>query len=252
MRHRTAGVLLACAVTAAAPGVVYAQTHSGEATRGYAGVSFGALVTTGTMGAPFAFPVYGESARIDTEASWPAGPTVEVDGGVRLWHDLGVAVTFTRGRRDGESEVSGAIPHPFFFNQPRTLEAGGLSLTRTESALHIGVMWRHRVTRRVTVAAIVGPSLMAVSQDVIAGVALSETYPYTDVRLSRATTARREQSAAGVHAGGDVVFALTRHVGVGGGARYSHARVTLESADGQQAEVELGGVVVRGGVRWLF
>ena len=252
MRHRTARLLMACAVSATAQGVVHAQTHAGKAARGYAGVSIGALVTTSTVSAPFAFPVYGESARIDSESSWPAGPTVEVDGGVRLWHDLGVAVTVTRGHRDGESGVSGAIPHPFFFNQPRTLGAGGPSLTRTETALHLGVMWRHRVTRRVTVAAIVGPSLMAVGQDVIAGVVLRETYPYTTVQLSRVTMARRDASGVGVHAAGDVVFALTRHVGVGGGARYSHARVTLESADGQQAKVELGGVVVRGGVRWLF
>jgi len=215
-------------------------------------VSIGAIVTTSTVSAPFTFPVYGESAHVDIDGSWTAGPTFEVDGGVRLWHDLGVAVTFARGGRDGESEVSGSIPHPFFFNQPRTLEADGPSLTRTETALHIGVMWTRRLTRRVALAVMAGPSIMAIDQEMITGTVLTETYPYTDVLISRAPTTRRTQSAVGGHAGGDVIFALTRDLGVAGGARYSHARVTLESATGQQADVDLGGVVIRGGVRWLF
>jgi hypothetical protein len=252
MRCGGAQLVLACTLVVAASGVAHAQRPPRGAARGYAGVSIGAFVTAATVSAPFTFPVYGESARVDTDASWPAGPTFEVDGGVRLWHDVGVAVTFTRGRRDGESDVSGSIPHPFFFNRPRTLEAGGPLLTRTETALHIGVMWSRRLTRRMTVAAFAGPSVMAVDEEMITGVVISETYPYTEVRLSRATTARRNQSAMGVHAGGDVVFALSRHLGVASGARYSQATVTLESAANQHADVDLGGVVVRGGVRWLF
>lgn len=234
-----------------APALVSAQT-AGKAGRGYVGASIGAVVTASTAGAPLTMAVYGESVRLETRASWPAGATVELDGGVRLWRDFGIAVTVARSRREGASTVSGAIPHPYFFDQPRTLEADGPSLARTETSVHLGLMWRHRVSRRLTVAAVVGPSVVAVAQDVIAGVVWSETYPYTSVELSRTTIAHRTRAATGVHAAGDLVVTLARHLGVTGGVRYSHAAVTLESAPGQRVEVDLGGVVVRGGVRWLF
>lgn len=239
------------AVVWMAPAVVSAQA-AGKAGRGYLGASIGAVVTASTASAPVPVAVYGESVRLDTRASWPAAATVELDGGVRLWRDFGLAVTVARSRRDGTSTVSGSIPHPYFFNQPRTLQADGLSLARTETAAHIGLLWRHRVSRRLTVAAVVGPSVVAVAQDVISGITWSETYPYTGVELSGTTSARRTSSATGGHAAGDLVIIVARQLGVTGGVRYSHAEVALEAAPGQRVEVDLGGVVVRGGVRWLF
>jgi hypothetical protein len=244
-------VVLVCATACVLPGAASAQAQ-GEAGRGYVGAAIGALLTASTSSAPLTLPAYGESARLEMQASWPADATVEVDGGVRLWRDFGVALTVMRGRRDGDSTLSGPIPHPYFFNQPRTLDASGGTLTRTETALHLGLMWRRRLTRRLAVAAVVGPSMVAVSQDVIDGVVWSETYPYTSVQLSRATITRRDRSTAGVHAGGDLVVRLARHLGVTGGVRYCHAGVVLESAPGQQIKADVGGFVVRGGARWLF
>lgn len=252
MRRRSAGLLLAIAAVLAAPVVAFAQPTPAGTRRGYIGASIGAMVTTSRFQAPFEVPFYGESSRVETDASWPGAPTLEIDGGVRVWRELGVAATFTRARRDAESSVSAMIPHPFFFNQPRTLDAAGPTLARTDTALHLGVTWTRAVARRLTVAAIAGPSVMAVSQDVIAGVAIAESYPYTTVQLSRATVARRSGSAVGAHVAGDVVFAWTRRVGITGGARYSHAAVEVESAAGQRTTVDLGGVVVRGGLRWRF
>ena len=244
-------VVLVCAMALVRPGAASAQAR-GEAGRGYVGAAIGALFTASTSSAPLTLPAYGESARLEVQASWPADALVEIDGGVRLWRDFGVALAVTRVRRDGESTLSGPIPHPYFFKQPRTLDASAGPLTRTETAVHLGLMWGRRLTRRLAVAAVAGPSLVAVSQDVIDGVVWSETYPYTSVELSRATIARRDRSTAGVHAAGDVVVRLARHFGVMGGVRYSHATVVLESAPGQRIKAEAGGVVVRGGARWLF
>ena len=239
------------AITFATAGAASAQTRR-EPTRGYAGVSIGALVTSSAVAAPLTFPVYGETARVDIDASWPAGATVEFDGGVRLWRDVGVALTVAHGRRDGDAVLAGTIPHPHFFTQQRTLDAEGPSLARTETSAHIGLLGRHRVSRRVTVAGIVGPSLFAVAEDVITGISWSESYPYTSVALTRAAIAQREASAIGFHVAGDVVVALAPRAGLIGGVRYSQATVRLESAPGQHVDVDLGGVVVRGGVRWLF
>ena len=251
MRGRWAWIALIGAAAFAAGDAALAQTRR-EPTRGYVGVSVGALVSSSTVTAPLTFPVYGETARIEIEASWPAGGTVEFDGGVRLWRDFGVALTVGHGRRDGDATLSGTIPHPYFFMQTRPLDAAGPSLARTETATHIGLMWRRRVSRRVTVAAIAGPSVIVVAQDVITGVSWTESYPYTSVTLTRPAVARRDGSATGFHVAGDVVVSLAPQVGLVGGLRYSRASVVLESVPGQQVEVDLGGVVVRGGVRWLF
>lgn len=252
MRCRHMARLLALAAVCAAPVVASAQSAPSSVRRAYIGGSIGSMMTTSRFQSPFEVSFYGESSQVERDATWPRGLTLEVDGGVRLWRDLGVAATVTRSRRDGESSVSAQIPHPFFFNQPRALDAAGPSLARTETALHLGLTWTHAVARRLTVAAIAGPSVMAVDQDVIAGVAIAEAYPYTSVQLSRATVARHSGSAVGGHVAGDVVFAWTRRVGITGGARYSRATVNLESAAGQRTSVDLGGAVVRGGLRWRF
>lgn len=246
---RTLVVLLA---VAAAPAAVAAQPAHVHARRAYLGASIGAMVMTSRVESALDLALYGESARLSTDAAWPAGPSLEIDGGVRVWRALGVAVTLTRSYRDGESSVSGTVPHPFFFEQPRTLEAAGPSLSRTETAVHLGLAWTHAVSRRLAVAAIAGPSVIGVDQDVIAGVALRETYPYSSVEMGNATVARSSGSALGVHVAGDVVFGLTRNLGLSGGARYSHATVRIETASGQRIDVDLGGAVIRGGLRWRF
>ena len=250
MRRRGIGVILAGALSAA-PALASAQPPA-DAGKAHVGVAIGALVTKGTFGAPLTFPVYGEPALVDSEANWPRDWTVEVDAGLRLWRNLGVALTVSHGQREADSRVSGTIPHPFFFSQPRTLDDDGPTLARRETAVHIGVRWTRRLTRRLTIAAIAGPSVIAVGQDVVTGVVLSETYPYTTVRLSRATTARRDRSAVGGHVAGEGVVSLTPHLGVIGGVRYSRARVRVASADGQTADIDLGGGVVRAGMRWQF
>lgn len=237
---------------AAGPAAVSAQPAHAQATRAYLGASLGGMVTTNRVDAPVDLALYGESARLRTGASWPAGPSLEVDGGVRVWRNLGVAVTVTRSHRDGESSVSGTVPHPFFFEQPRALAAAGPSLSRTETALHGGLAWTHAVSRRLGVAAIAGPSVIGVDQDVIAAIALRETYPYSSVQVGTATVARRSGSALGVHVAGDVVWGLTRDLGLSGGARYSHATVRIETTPGQRIDLDLGGVVIRVGLRWRF
>ena len=126
--RRHGWTLVVLLAVAAVPTTTSAQPAQAHARRAYLGASLGGIVVTSRVDASLDVALYGESARLRTDASWPGGASLEVDGGVPVWRNLGVAVTVTRSRRDGESSVSGTVPHPFFFEQPRTLDEAGPSL----------------------------------------------------------------------------------------------------------------------------
>jgi hypothetical protein len=104
-----------------------------------------------------------------------------------------------------------------------------------------------RVTARsskVQVRLYGGPTYFSVSQDLI------NSPPHG------ATTA--STSAWGYHVGGDFGYFFTKHIGLGGGVRYSGATVTIPdtaarySSEGQTQDVRVGGTSLVFGLRVRF
>src|SRR3954469_24801466 len=70
------------------------------------------------------------------EARYPAEDAVlfGVGGGVRLWKALFAGVSYTRLDHPERVAVSAKVPHPFFFNQPRTVEGQSEPLSNQQQA----------------------------------------------------------------------------------------------------------------------
>ena len=93
--------------------------------------------------------------------SYPMKGAVEIDigGGVRVWRNLGIGVAVSLMTQSDTATITGTIPHPFFFNQPRSLSGQSAGLTRKETGVHVFALWMIPVTKAVQVGVFGGPTV---------------------------------------------------------------------------------------------
>ena len=76
---------------------------------------------------------------------------------------------------------------------------------------------------------------------------------FNSVDIQRFEATAEEGSAWGVHAGVDVGYFFSRHVGVGGVVRVNRGTVTVdEPLSGEEADLTAGHMTVGGGLRVRF
>lgn len=221
-------------------------------TRVRVAVDAGRQTTSTTFGQTGGFPDFLEDATftvdhaIDAGAFYEGGVTVRIASGF----SAGVAVSYFS--RDDGAGVRAALPHPFFFNRPRTVSGTPGGLERRETGVHVLFGWLLPGTDRVDVMLTAGPSVFQIEQDLVERVAYSHSYPYDDAVFTGVTTTRSSENAVGFNAGADVSFRLTANVGVGLLIRYSHATSDGFSAAGAPVSVDVGGLHAGGGLRLAF
>jgi hypothetical protein len=245
---------MAVAVTADAqtPPAPRARARRPAPTKGYLSINGGAQLARTDFQTNVEFPYTREQGEFDASYEAPAAPALDVGAGVRIWQRLavGAAVTYTQVK--GLAAVDARVPHPFSFGADRTLDDSVPDLFRAETAVHIQAAWLAPVAERVSVSIFGGPTIFRVEQDIITGLDFEETYPFDDVTLDEARIARREDTAIGFHVGADVMYRMTRSVGVGAVARYSRGTLTVATDGAQQADLTAGGLLLSGGIRWFF
>jgi len=197
--------------------------------------------------------VYLENAIIDTSYKISRGPAVDGGVSVRIAGNVGVGVTVSAFTAKNDANVSGAIPHPFFFKTPRTVTGTATGLRRDELVTHLLGIYAFRPTANVDVAVSAGPSFFRVRQAVVDDVAFSDTYPYNAPAFTSAASQRVSGHKTGFNAGADIGLRLSRHAGVGGSVRFSKAVVSLVMPNSTTTtSVDAGGVQLAGGLRLYF
>lgn len=183
---------------------------------------------------------------VKTDAFYDAGVTI------RLWRSLsaGLAVSyFTKG---DNAAVEATIPHPFFFDRPRSISGPGTSLKRTETGVHMVVAWTVPATDRFELTFSGGPSVFQVQQDLVQRVSYSQSYPYDAAQFTGVTAQRIKDHAVGGNAGADVTWKLSRHLGIGTVLRYSRARFDARIGSGEPTSFDVGGLHAGAGLRLIF
>jgi hypothetical protein len=246
-----APLLAAVIVAAAVP--CAAQSPGSSAPAGWLSANVGGLVTSTSFDDSVTFPSpYAEDGTYTAAYEVPAAVAVDVGGAVLIWRHLyvGAAVTYFSSKHD--AEVSAQYPHPFFRDQPRAVSGTASNMQRDETAVHVQAAWLVAVSPRVHVALLAGPSFFSVKQDVVTGVRVTETYPYDEAAFAGVSQERASESATGFNVGVDGMFLFTRHVGVGGLARFSRATVDVTTGNQSRLSVDVGGLIVSGGLRVAF
>jgi len=243
MRFRPAVVVLI--LLAAFPAAARAQSSWRD--RGYLAIGgwYQPVATTFTHEVRPIIDV--EEAEIETEYDTGSAAGFDVGGGVRVWRNLAIGAQVSRFSKSGSGSVDAQIPHPLFFRQPRTVTGDAGALSRDETAVHVRLLWMVPIRERLQLGLSGGPSWLAVKQDLVTTVVVTQTYPFDSATFASATSARQTGSDVGFNAAADLSYLVRPHLGVGMEIGVSRARVPLDTVT-----VDAGGLHVGGGLRIRF
>jgi opacity protein-like surface antigen len=247
--------VVAVVFLAAWPSTARAQQGLLEPLRGkvFASVNFGIQVGDNNLGRESSFDLYDETATVEVNQTINNGAFLEFAGAYKVRDDLGVGLAYHFVTNSGDGTISGSLPHPQLFDQPRTFSASVEDLAHTEHAVHFQAVWFVPFTDKVDFTISGGPSIFNVKQGLIRSVAFSENPPnFTSVTIDSVEVIELSDSAWGFHLGADMTYALTPSIGVGALIRYSHGTVEFNLSDSQTADVTAGGFQIGGGVRLKF
>ena len=192
-----------------------------------------------------------EPAPISVSSPRATLPGFDIGGAVRLWRNVGASVALSYATRADNANLTAQIPHPFYFNQPRTIAGTVSNVTHAELATHLdAVVLLPR--RRLEVMVSVGMSLLRLSQDLVSDVTYADAYPYDTARFVDAITTRATVTKTGYNAAVDVSWRLSQAWGVGGLVRYVHATAPLSVNGAAAGTRKTGGVQLGGGLRVGF
>lgn len=215
------------------------------------------------------FDLFGEAGRL--EAAQRLGRTVVYDVGLsgRVWKRFGLGAHVTRTRIGSTARIEASVPHPFYFDFPRTATGVARDLAHQEWAMHLQIRyalpsgwiadrmpaWIPLGDRfRLTVFG--GPSLYEASQDLVAAITpIEHGFPFEAIDIGAHATERVTITAVGFNLGLDVsYFGLGRfeRLGLGASLRFNRAAPAIAVAHQTQAALELGGTQLAGGVRYAF
>jgi len=240
-------VCLALSSTASAQAV-----RTGTDPRGFVTVNGAYQVTSTDFAEHAPFTANAETGERDTAYKVKSGPALDVGGGVRLGRHVGVGATFSRFSVATAGTLTASVPHPFFFNRNRQVDATLTGLHRQETGIHMQLLATLPVGRRFEVSGFGGPSVFLVDQDVVTAFQYSDEYPYDTATFRDATTTGAKQTKVGFNVGGDIAFFFNRQFGVGFMAQESRATASLPAGDGRTIDATIGGLHAGGGVRVRF
>lgn len=244
------GVLVAGALVASA-GPVLAQGQA-PLEHGYVNVNFGAQGGSHDLTQSGAFPIYDEDALLTAKTDVGGGPLFDIGGGYRVYQKLYAGVAFNWTSDKSNADVSGSVPHPFYYDQFRAVSGTATGLQHSESAIHIQGVWRQPITTKFDVALSFGPTIFMVKQDLVSGLTLAEQgSPTTGVVLTSIQTEEVSETAVGFNLGADGTYMFTDRLGAGGFLRYTGGSVDLKGTAGT-VKLDLGGIQIGAGLRLRF
>ena len=231
-----------------------AAAQSNE-TRGALSINGGLQTAAGDFSdsVRFGHALFGpEEGSLDTR--YPAGDDAlfDVGGSVQVWRNLAVGASVSWLTRETDADVAGQLPHPFWFDRPRSVSGTATGLARTETAVHVHAQWVIPVGRSVAVTLFGGPTWFNATQDLVADITFEQAYPFDAASFGSANAGERSASTIGAHAGADVAYYFSERIGVGGMVRFSRGSVELDSPDGDTLKNDVGGVHTSGGLRIRF
>jgi hypothetical protein len=197
-------------------------------------------------------PENGEVRQFDSSYSVTSGPIFDVAVGALVSQNWGIGVGVSRFARSTPTTLSGSTPHPFFFNQPRSVSADVGGLNRREFGVHVQARGAFPIGTHLQVMLFGGPSFFQVKQDTVKDFTYTHAYPYDAVTFSAAQTSPMVAWKIGFNGGGDVAFFFMRQIGIGFSATFSGTTIDVPSASGSTIPVKVGGMRAGVGLRLRF
>jgi hypothetical protein len=191
-----------------------------------------------------------ERAAIDV--TYQPATTFGGGGGLarRLTTHFGVLADVSFGSANATAAARGTLPHPLYFSQPRDVEAAG-DVTGSQIIVDMLATGFWQKGSRWSIMAGAGPSLVRVSQKVVTGVNVTETFPYDTVVVRGLQTESQSGSGIGLTGMVDVTRSFGARAGLAMFARYTVANVGTGAEDAA-ADINAGGLRIGLGLRFRW
>lgn len=244
--------VLALLTVLALPATSAAQTASSEQPKIFVTAGIMSQLTKATFDDTLSFTVYSEDGTIQQAFKSGHGLRGEFGGGVRLGEKFSIGGLFSIMSVDGPLDVTGSVPHPFFFNQPRSATAS-TTAKRTVRDIEVQIMYRVVDSAQWLVEVGGGPTFSHISQDVGTDLVLTDVYPYDTVAISSVTLTKASGSRLGANVGGSITRLLSPKLGVTGNVRWTGASVEVDATTPTgKLKLQTGGVQVGVSIRIMF
>lgn len=226
-----------------APSVANAQMLEWK-DRGFLNVSGGVKTGAKDVTTTLAYPLYDETATVETSRSVGDGFLWDVTAGVRVWKNMAIGASVAGRSANGDGTTAASIPHPIFYDQPRSVTGSIAGMKHRELWGSLLAVWVFPVTSQLEVMAMAGPTVVRVEHELAGSVAVTEaSTPGVTVSLSTVS-----KSVWGATAGLEGRYMFTKRFGLGAFARYSGAKVNLTST----TKLDVGGLQMGAGIRVRF
>lgn len=242
------GVLVASFLGAPTAGAQVAPCEG----RCFLSVNFGYQVGDRAFAESTSADIYEETATYGVTHASSGGGFFDVRGGVRVWSHLAAGLGVTTFSTRGGAAVTGSVPHPLFFNRPRTATFNFTDLEHKQTGVHFQAVWVMPITDVIEVSVFGGPSVFMVDQGIVTGATPTEiAAPFNVVEIASAAIGAVSETAVGGNVGVDVTYLVTEQLGAGIFARWAGASVDIPATGGSQ-RIDVGGAQFGIGVRARF
>ena len=227
-------------------------------------LDFGSRTASRTFASTQVFPVFSEQGRFQADYEIEGGGVIDYGVSFLVWRNLAVGLEVSGYRSSNSALLASEVPHPFFFDLPRTTTGVAGGLEREELAVHVRAMWMMQLTDWLVLSVSGGPSVINAQQDLVASVEHAEIgFPFDDIIFVGHTVTGQSSNTIAVNGGVDIdTFFLHRlpflnryepleHVGIGLLIRYVRGSVDVQLGE-TPIEVDLGGLQVTSGLRFRF
>ncbi len=219
--------------------------------RGFLNINFAQQTTERTTVVSDGVPIYGETATFESSVSVGSASMFDIMGGWRVWRNMAVGIGYTRYSDPSNAVVSGSIPDPLFFDQPRAFTTIVPDQEHTENAVHLSATWMIPLGNDLDIAVFAGPSFISLSKDLVSGITVQDGTS----SLGSVTSSSVSKTGVGGHIGLDIRYTVLEDLagiskmGFGLFFRYSGASV---DANVQGGKIDLGGYNYGVGLRIGF
>jgi hypothetical protein len=239
MRKTTSIIVL---TTGLALGLAAAGKAQTTESKGYIDVNLGGQTQARSFSTTTTFPLYDETATVQTSQKVGSGRMFDLGGGYKVWNNLAVGVAFSVFKSEDDGTVTATIPNPLVFDQFVTVNGAAQRLKHSEIGTHIKVVYFVPITSKLDVAVSAGPSFVRVNQDMVTADVVTGT------QNINVTSTNQKATAKGANVGVDANFMFTDRWGAGFFMRYVSGSVDLPGVSG----LKVGGFQVGGGARLRF
>lgn len=198
------------------------------------------------------FTEFAEQGNLDVRYPGANGPLFDANLRVRITDRFAVGGGVSLVSLQEPAELHARLPHPLRFRQHRVVAAPSPGLERRETVVNVHAAWVMPVGPSVDLTVFAGPTMVALTQELVDRIEYAHAYPYTSASVTGAAHAPRTGSKVGLMVGVDVAYYVVGTFGLGGTVQFSRVSLALDSAGDGTLRVDAGGLQATGGVRFRF